>query len=151
MDVIFPYLEKVKEEIRIPKEQYSLVIMDIFKGQDNDILKELREENFYEAVIVLHNLTNKSQPLDISVNKSAKAFISSKYNSWFSKQVSAQLALGTESSKVKVTGKLSDIKLLHAQWIVNPYNHIREEKDTIINGFRSAGVTEAIQSAQESN
>ena len=26
---------------------------------------------------------------------------------------------------------------------------MREEKDTIINGFRSAGVTEAIQSAQE--
>ena len=73
MDIIFPYLEKVKEEICIPKEQYSLVIMDIFKGQDNDILKELREENFCEVVIVLHNLTNKSQPLDISVNKSAKA------------------------------------------------------------------------------
>ena len=29
------------------------------------------------------------------------------------------------------------------------YNHIREEKVTIINGFKSAGVTEAIQSAQE--
>ena len=151
MDIIFPYLEKVKEEIRILKEQYSLVIMDIFKGQDNDILKELREENFCEVVIVLHNLTNKSQPLDISVNKSAKAFISSKYNSWFSKQVSAQLALGTESSKVEVTAKLSDIKPLDTQWIVDPYNYIREEKDTIINGFRSAGVTEAIQSAQESN
>ena len=26
---------------------------------------------------------------------------------------------------------------------------MREEKDTIINGFKSAGVTEAIQSAQE--
>ena len=29
------------------------------------------------------------------------------------------------------------------------YNHMREEKDTIINWFKSAGVTEAIQSAQE--
>ena len=29
------------------------------------------------------------------------------------------------------------------------YNHIREEKDMIINGFKSAGVTEVIKSAQE--
>ena len=29
------------------------------------------------------------------------------------------------------------------------YNHMTEEKDTIINGFKSATVTEAIQSAQE--
>ena len=87
--------------------------------------------------------------IDISVNKPAKAFISKKYNSWFSKQVSAQVALGTEPSKVKVSAKLSDIKPLHSQWIVDLYNHIREEKDMIINGLKSAGVTEAIQSAQK--
>ena len=66
--------------------------MDTFRGQDNKVLKELFDENFCKVVIVPHNLTNKFQSLDISVNKPAKAFISNKYNSWFSKQVSAQLA-----------------------------------------------------------
>ena len=55
--------------------------MDLFKGQDNDILKELCDENFCEVVIVPHNLSNKFQPLDTSAAKPAKAFISNKYNS----------------------------------------------------------------------
>ena len=75
-DIVFPYLEKVKEEKCIPKEQYSLAIMDTFKGQDNRIIKELYHENFCEVFIVLQNLTNKFQLLDTSVNKSSKAFIS---------------------------------------------------------------------------
>ena len=52
MDIAFPYLEKAKEEKCIPKEQYSLVIMDTFRGHDNYILKEFCDENFCEVVIV---------------------------------------------------------------------------------------------------
>ena len=107
MQVLLPL--KVKEEKCIPKEQHSLVIIDTIKGQDNDILKELCDETFCKVVIVPHNLTNKFQPSDIpaTANKPVKAFISIKYNSWFSKQV-AQIALRTEPSTVKVY-------LLHSQ------------------------------------
>ena len=49
----------------------------------------------------------------------------------------------------KVSAKLSDMNPLHAQWIVDLYNYMREEKDTIINGFKSAGVTEVIVPAEE--
>ena len=82
-------------------------------------LKELCGENLCKVVIVPHSLTNKFHPLDVSVNKPAKTFISNKYNSWFSKQVSAQLALATEPSKVKVAPKHSYIKPLHGQWNVD--------------------------------
>ena len=57
--VIFPFFQKTKEEYNYLKEQMSLVIMDTFKGQDNNVLKELCEKNFCEVVIVPHNLTNK--------------------------------------------------------------------------------------------
>ena len=50
--VIFPFFQKTKEEYNYPKEQMSLVIMDTFKGQDNNVLKELCEKNFCEVVIV---------------------------------------------------------------------------------------------------
>ena len=93
-------------------------------------LKELCDENLCKVVIVSHSLRNKFQPLDVSVNKPTKTFISNKYTSWFEKQVSAQLALATESSKVKVAPKLSYIKPLHGQWNVDLSNHMREEKDT---------------------
>ena len=81
-NVIFPFLDQIKERMGYPKEQMSLVIMDTFKGYDNDELRKLCMSNNCEAVIVPHNLTNKFQPLDLSVNKDAKAFISEKYNTW---------------------------------------------------------------------
>lgn len=36
---IFPYLKKVKEEKGYLNEQHSVVILETFKGQENDILK----------------------------------------------------------------------------------------------------------------
>ena len=65
----------VKKENGYPEEHYALIIMDTFKGQDNDRLRELCSENYCEVIIFPHNLTNKFQPLDISVYKSAKTFI----------------------------------------------------------------------------
>ena len=43
--VIFPFLDQIKERMGYPKEQMSLVIMDTFKGQDNDELRELCMSN----------------------------------------------------------------------------------------------------------
>ena len=54
--------------------------MGTFKGQDNDALKKLCAENNCDVVIIPHNLTNKFQPLDLSVNKATKSFIQNKYN-----------------------------------------------------------------------
>ena len=71
------------------------------------------------------------------------------YTCGFDPNTEFSLPFGTEPSKVKVPAGLTYIKSLHAQWIIDLYNHMREEKDAIINGLKSAGVTEAIQSAQE--
>ena len=62
--------------------------MDIFKGQDNDVLKEFCAKRFFQVVIDTHNLTSKFQLLDVSVNKVAKSFISEKYNTWMANEVS---------------------------------------------------------------
>ena len=67
MDKATEHFEKDKH--CYPKDQMSLVIMDTFKGQDNDVLKDLCAKRFCEVVIVPHSLTNKFHPLDISVNK----------------------------------------------------------------------------------
>ena len=81
----------VKRENGYPEEQYALIIVDTFKGQNNDRLRELYSENYCEVVIVPHNLTNKFQLLDIGVNQAAKTFIQNMYNEWFSNEVATQL------------------------------------------------------------
>ena len=67
-DIIFPYLQQVKEKKGLPQVQLSLVVMETFKGQDNVILEEFCSKNRCEILIVSHNLTNKFQPLDVTVN-----------------------------------------------------------------------------------
>ena len=53
----------MKKKHGLPEEQLSLVIMDTFKGQDNEILRDFCTKNRCELVIVPHNLTNKFHPL----------------------------------------------------------------------------------------
>ena len=62
-----------------------------------------------------------------------------------SKQFSNEIAPGD----VKVSLKLSDLKPLHAKWIVDTYNHLRKQNDSIIKGFDAPGLTEAIKFASD--
>ena len=42
--------------------------------QDNDVILDLCQNHFCQVVIVPHNLMNRFQPLDITVNKPVKSF-----------------------------------------------------------------------------
>ena len=80
-------------------------------------------------MIVPCNLTNKFQLLDLTVNKAAKAFSQNRYNDWFSDQVARQLKSGNDPTDIKVSLMLSDLKPLHAKWIVDLYNYIEGENN----------------------
>ena len=103
--------------------------MDTFRGHGNEEMKTLWKENDCELVIVPHNLTNKFQPLGISVKQLAKKIISHKCNKWYAKKVSRQLASGVSSGDVKVSLKLSDMKPLHAKRIVALYEYLKLQND----------------------
>ena len=123
-EIIFPYFEDTKRSKSYPLQEHALIIIDTFKGQDNDKLKMLCAENNCDVVIVSRNLTNKFQPLDLLVNKAAKSFIQNKYNDWFADQVFTQLQNEKGPAHVKRSSKSSDLKIIHARWIVDWYNHV---------------------------
>ena len=100
---MFPYLKQAKPNLKYPKEQMSLIIMDTFKGQDNDAILDLCEKHTCQVIIVPHILTNKFQPLDITVHKLDESFISVKYNELFSKQVSQPFEKVIQRANVKVS------------------------------------------------
>ena len=64
--------------------------------------------------IIPHNLTNKFQPLDVTVNKPAKSFIANKYNGWFANEITKQLGKGI---------KLADVKVLSSKLYMLSSNH----------------------------
>ena len=47
--LISPLFQKTKDKHRYTKEQRSLVVMKTFKGQDNDVLKDLRAKHFFRG------------------------------------------------------------------------------------------------------
>ena len=136
-----------KEEKGYPKAQQSLIIMDTFKGQDNNTLKELCSQNNCKIVVVPHNLTSKLEPLNINVNKAAKSFMQNQYKDWFSNEVSVQLKKGIGPSYIKIIPKLSNLKSLHKSWIFDMYKHLSENQEIIVNGTDSVWISEAVTKA----
>ena len=106
-------------------------------------------KNGCELVIVPHSLTNKFQPLDISINQKAKTFVSHKFNKWYADRVSQQLRRGVAPGDVKVSIKLSDLKPLHEHWIVEMFDYLKQQNESIANGFDKTGITEAVKLAKE--
>ena len=56
---------------------------------------------------------------------------------------------GITPGRVKVSLKLSDLKPLHAKWIVDTYNQLRKQNDSVIKGFDAAVITEMIKVAND--
>ena len=65
-------------------------------------MNELLQKNDIVAIHVPNNHTNLFQPLDISVNKGAKCYLSSKYQDWYLENVLEQLNRGVNAHDVKV-------------------------------------------------
>ena len=65
------------------------------------------------------------QPLNLSVNKPLKR---SKFQSWYSDQVSKQVDGGKQPEDIEVDMKLSVMKLLSARWIISAYMTLLEPR-----------------------
>ena len=125
----------------------SLIFMDTFKGRDNDVILGLCVKHRCQVLIVPHNLKNKFQPLDITVNKLAKSFISNKCNEWFSNQISQRPEKGIQPKDIKVSFGLIELKVMHSKWVLELYNHLCYQNEIIIHAFKAARMTESVESA----
>ena len=63
--------------------------------------------------------------------------------------MSKQLRARKTAGDVKVSLKGSLIKPLHAKWIFDLYNTLKDDREMAINGFRSAGIIEALENAKD--
>ena len=39
--------------------------------------------------------------------------------------------------------------LLHAKWVVEKYEYLKEQKESVIKGFEKSGIMEVVKSAQD--
>ena len=93
---------------------------------------------------VPNNMTHYFQRLDLTVSGVAKHFWKDKFELWYTNEVKKQLDEGTEVYEIDIPLKLSILKPIHGRWLLELYDHLRNNKKIIINGFESAGITEAV-------
>ena len=110
-----------------------------------DSVHTLLERNKILQVHVPNNCTDLLQPLDLSVNKPFKDKLRSKFSEWYTLEVSKQLEAGTQVEEVHVDMRMSVMRELSSQWFISAYNHIQSNPDIFKNGFKKAGITEALE------
>ena len=68
---------------------------------------------------------------------------------WYADRVSHQFSRDIAAANVNLSLKLSVLKPLHANLIVELYDHLKKQNEAIIKGFDKAGITDDIRSAND--
>jgi len=73
--ILLPYVKQNREELKLHSDHPALVVFDRFKVQcTNHVLQILRDSNI-DTLLIPASCTDRLQPLDVSVNKTAKEFL----------------------------------------------------------------------------
>ena len=75
-NIIFPYLEKKRKDLKLEKNPKALPTFHVFKGQPRSTVNELIRKNDIVVIHVPDKHTNALQTLDILVNNSPKCYLS---------------------------------------------------------------------------
>ena len=130
-DIIVPYVERHRQALE--DDVPALVIMDNFKGN-------------IHVCLLPPNTTDLLQPMDIAVNKPAKDFLKRNFEEWYSEKIANQLE-GNDIDSIElqpISLGLPHLKELGAKWLVEMAYFISEKPHFIVNGFRRAGILQAI-------
>lgn len=141
--IIVPFIDRKRETLKLEKTQPALAIFDGFRGQTTPDILSLLEKHHIVAVLVPVNCTDKLQPLDVSINKPMKDEMKKRFQSWYAEEVQKQLK-EVPVDEVKVELSSAVIKNQCANWIISSWQALQGRPDVAINGFRRAGILDAI-------
>ena len=147
--IIISYVEEQRRRLHLSNSHSAVLIMDLFKGQMKDAVKKVLKENRILLEKVPANLTYLFQPLDVQggPNSYVKRMMKNKFTLWYADQIDQALDAGTALSNIEVSLRLSTVKLLHAKWILQVYNHMTsaEGKKVCLKGWDNAGISDAVR------
>lgn len=90
-------------------------------------------------------MTHFFQPLDLTVNGAAKQFMKNSFTEYYANSIREQmLDNGKQLDEIEVDLRLSILKPLHAQWLIQMYNYFttKKGKDITKNGWKKAGIAD---------
>ena len=78
-EIVIPYVKRERERLEKPN-QHALLVCDVFRGQMDDEVTAILQENDIHYVCVPNNMAHIFQPLDVTVDKWVKDFFKKKFN-----------------------------------------------------------------------
>ena len=145
-EIIVPHIQFERTKLQLQIDHPALLIIDVFSEQMAPAVLQKLRENYIFLVRVPPNMTNLFQPLDLTVNSVAKAFMKRRFTEWCSQEIWKELESGKELSDIDIKLTLTILKPLHASWLTDLYDYLTSQKgaEIIFNGQQSSGITEAI-------
>ena len=99
------------------------------------------ERSNVRIAVVPANCTDRLQPLDVSVNKSVKEQLRRQFQLWYSDKISKQITDDCcLTDAVTVDLSMSVVKPLSLKWLVSVNEHLINNPEIIVNGFKQAGL-----------
>ena len=147
-DVINPYVKEQRKRLGRNSDQMVLLIIDVFRGQMTEpVINILKEYNIC-LIKVSVNITGIFQPLDLTVNRSAKSLFKRKFTQWYLSQIQRGMESGKDIDQIEVKLNLTTLKPLHAAWIMEFYDLMVSDqgKSVIRNGWKASGIIRIIES-----
>ena len=143
-NVIVPFVDKVRSDLG-KEDQAALVLFDHFKGQLTQNITDALEEDNIHSVLVPACCTDKLQPLDLTANRSAKAFLKRQFESWYAEELRQKInaAEGMEDIEPVDMGT-ARMKCIGAKWLVELCEYFADNPSIIVNGFLAAHISQSI-------
>lgn len=106
-----------------------------------DLRKFYLKTKNIEIVYIPPSTTDKLQPMDLSIQKVVKDKMKQRFLRWYASCISKQLDNGVDMETLKpVNLRLSILKPLSGEWLVETYKDIRSQPEMVIKGFEKAGI-----------
>ena len=137
-------LSKPEKPSTLPTISLHLLFFDAFKGQCTESIYEILRQNNIRVVKVPANCTDRLQPMDLSINKAIKDFMRKQLMEWYSMKVMERLSNSTAEETTAIDFKLTTMKPLIMNWMIQLFDYLSTNPSIIQNGFKAAGITESV-------
>ena len=115
-NIIVPYVQRKRKDLKVVPIHPALTIYDKCKGQLTPGIFSLLDSNHIFVVKVPPNCTDRLQPMDLSVNKAVKEFLRKKFQQWYSSEVESLCRKNGKFTPVDL--HMSELKPVGADWTV---------------------------------
>lgn len=138
--VILPYFKETKSRLGLREEQKGICISNVFAAHRTPDFLELLRKNHIIPIFIPASCTSELQPLDLTVNQVFKTLMKEKFAVWYSNKIFQGLVTNQGGQVKKVNFTLSELKPLHAKWMIDVIQELGTCKHTIKDGFIKAGI-----------